>query len=150
MTRLSKFISTTVAVFAAAFSLCAQSADDILGNFTSKKENDEYKVRVTKNASGTYKGQIYWVKNSIDPATGKKILDAKNPDKSLRNTPCDQIVIFNGLKYNASKKQWDGGKIYDPQRGLVVNLTIRKLPDGNLSVKGSLMGISETFTWNRL
>ena len=33
---------------------------------------------------------------------------------------------------------------------LVVNLTIRKLPDGNLSVKGSLMGISETFTWNRL
>lgn len=83
MTRLSKFISMTVAVFAAAFSLCAQSADDILGNF-------------------------------------------------------------------ASKKQWDGGRIYDPQRGLVVNLTIRKLPDGNLSVKGSLMGISETFTWNRL
>ena len=53
---------------------------------------------------------------NIDPATGKKILDAKNPDKSLRNTPCDQIVIFNGLKYNASKRQWDGGKIYDPQR----------------------------------
>lgn len=126
------------------------SADDILGKYESKQGSDEYKVEVTKKADGTYKAQLFWVKDPIDHATGKIALDPKNPDKSLRGVRCDRIVLIDGLHFNADKKQWDKAKIYDPQRGIKVSATAKFLPDGRLSVRGSVMGIGETIYWTRI
>ena len=105
---------------------------------------------MSENPNGTLKAQITWMTNSVDPATGKKFLDVKNPDKSLRNVPCDQIVLINGLKYNEAKDQWGETKIYDPQRGIKANVTVRRNADGSLNVRGSLMGISQTVVWKKL
>ena len=102
-----------------------------------------------KLKNGTYRGQIIWMANPNDK-NGKKRLDEKNPDKSLRNTPCDQIVLFSGLEYNAKKKRWDGTKIYDPQRGMRANLTVEFEKDGRLKLRGSIMGIGETVYWERV
>ena len=123
------------------------TADSIIGNYESLQEGDAYKVEVTKNSNGSYKARIYWVKDSVDPKTGKKALDVKNPDKALRNNPVDKVVLFDGLKYDSAKKVWNGAKIYDPQRGIKANLTCSFLKDGRLALKGSLMGISETAYW---
>jgi len=46
------------------------------------------------------------MKNDRD-ADGNKRLDTKNPDKSLRMAPCDEVVLFTGLKHNARKQCWD-------------------------------------------
>ena len=148
--RFSTILISALAFLAGAISAAAQNADDILGEYFSKQGADEYKARISRNADGSYKGQITWVSNPIDPATGKTALDVKNPDKSLRSTPCDRIVLFNGVKFNSAKKIWDGAKIYDPQRGIKANLSIKKNADGNLSIRGSLMGIGETVIWKRL
>lgn len=143
-------------ILALFLSLCGfvaagQEADAILGDYHSKQNADEYKVRVTRNANGTYKAQIFWVKDDVDPATGKKFLDTKNPSKALRNVACDRIVLFDGLQYNAARQRWDGTKIYDPQRGIRANAVVtRDAATGMLSVKGSLLGISETVIWTRL
>lgn len=143
-------------ILALFFTLCAfaaagQEADAILGDYYSKQNADEYKVRVSRKADGTYKAQIFWVKDAVDPATGAKYLDAKNPSKALRSVPCDRIVLFDGLQYNEAKDRWDGTKIYDPQRGIRANAVItRDAASGRLSVKGSLFGISETVIWTRL
>lgn len=126
------------------------SADGIVGRYESVQAGDRYKVQVTRKQDGSYKAQIFWVENARDPKTGAIRLDEKNPNKSLRSTPCDKIVIFDGLAYDASKKSWGGTKIYDPQRGIRASVTCVFLSDGRLSVKGSLMGISETAYWTAI
>lgn len=125
------------------------SADSILGEYIAIQNSDESKVRFTKNADGTFKCQIYWLRDDKD-ASGKKYLDVKNPDKKLRTVPADQVVLIDGLKYNAGKKCWDGAKIYDPQRGLKANATASFTADGRLRIRGSVMGIGETVYWTKL
>lgn len=124
-------------------------AESIVGNYDVKHGGFQSKVRISKASDGSYMAQIYWVENPNDPATGKKILDERNPDKSLRNVPCDQIVLVRGLKYNAKKECWDGGKIYDPTRGINANASAEFAPDGRLKIRGSLMGFGETVYWDK-
>lgn len=121
--------------------------DAIVGRYRLVQSGVESRVRVMKLTNGTYRAQVYWVKDSIDPSTGKLVTDVKNPDKSLRSTPCNRIIIFSGLKYNADKKQWDGCKIYDPTRGLKANCTAAFQSDGTLKIRGSIMGIGENSIW---
>lgn len=121
-------------------------ADAIVGDYFISHKGEESKVRFSRNSDGTYKCQIYWVARDKD-ASGKKILDPKNPDKTLRDTPSDRIILINGLKHNADKKQWDDAKIYDPTRGIKANVTCKFTDDGRLSLRGSVMGIGETVYW---
>lgn len=149
---MKKLMTLFVAFVAATFALSAQTAlnnkaDSILGDFENRVAGDEYRVHFTKNADGSYTGTIYWIKDDIDPKTGDCWKDIHNPDKSLRDRYTHSIPIVEGLKYNAEKKQWDRGKIYDPNRGIKVNLTARFDADGSLTLKGTVLGIGETVKW---
>lgn len=125
------------------------SADNIVGTYTGKQGDDRFRARIVKLTNGTYRAQVVWLEHDRD-AKGNKILDTKNPDKKLRNTPADRIVLFSGLKYNASKHRWDDTKIYDPQRGIRAKLTAWFTADGRLALKGSLWGLSETVYWTKV
>ena len=124
-------------------------AENIVGVYQSKQGDDVFKARVTQQKDGTFKGQIFWLEKDRD-ANGNKALDEKNPDKSLRSTPCDEIVLFTGLKYNAKKKRWDDTKIYDPQRGIKAHMQAEFTDDGQLKIKGTVLGIGETVYWKKL
>ena len=124
-------------------------ADNILGDYQGVQNGEPFKTHITKLSNGTYKCQIYWVKNATDK-NGKTRLDENNPDKSLRSVRCDQIVLFKGLKYDAKNKEWSGCKIYDPQRGINANCTIVFDKDGRLKVSGKILGIGETVYWKKL
>lgn len=124
-------------------------AESIIGTYSGKQGDDQFKAKITQQKDGTFTAQIIWVENDRD-ANGNKLLDTKNPDKSLRNTPCDQIVLFSGLKYNAKEKCWDGTKIYDPQRGIKAKLQADFADDGQLKLRGSILGIGETVYWQKI
>lgn len=124
-------------------------ADNILGNWRATRGGEVSKVKVSRSADGTYMAQVYWVEVDKDK-NGNKKLDRKNPDKSLRNTPCDQIVLIQGLKYNADKKQWDGTEVYDPTKGIRAKCVVRFEDDGRLRIKGSILGISQSAYWEKL
>ena len=124
-------------------------AESIIGTYLGKQGDDQFKVSITQQKDGTFKGQVIWLEIDKD-ANGKKLLDTKNPDKSLRSTPCDQVVLFSGLEYNAKKKQWDGTKIYDPQRGIKANVQVEFTKDGLLKLRGSVLGIGENVYWKKL
>lgn len=126
-----------------------EGADNIVGTYFTSHGGEDSRIAVTKASDGTYQAQVIWCNNDHD-ASGKKYTDIKNPDKSLRNTPCDQIVLVKGLKYNASKKVWNDAKIYDPTRGIKANVTIKFLEDGRLSVRGQVLGIGETVYWKKI
>ena len=148
---MKRLIAIAAALLAACFSLSAQNdkADNIIGKYSSVQGADAYKVKVFKASDGSYTAQVYWLANPYDE-TGKKALDPKNPDKSLRGVPCDQIVLIKGLRYNAEKQRWDGARIYDPQRGIKVSVDCRFEGAKALKVRASVLGIGETITWNRI
>ncbi len=124
-------------------------ADNIMGIYIARQGDDNFKAKIVKLTDGTYRGQIIWLENDKD-ANGNKILDTKNPDKSLRSKPADQAVLFSGLRYDAKRHCWNDTKIYDPQRGVRANMTAEFTADGRLKIKGSLLGFSETVYWQRV
>lgn len=146
------FITLTVLVLG-TLGLFAQGlndqADNILGNWRATRGDEVSKVKVSRSADGTYTAQVYWVEVDKDK-DGNKKLDRKNPDKSLRSTPCDQIVLIKGLRYNAEKKQWDDTEVYDPTKGIRAKCVVRFEKDGRLRIKGSILGISQSVYWEKL
>lgn len=146
---MKKIILTLVAAFA-AFALFAQNdkADNIIGIYKAGSGKDAYKIQIVKSPDASYKASICWLAESRD-ASGKVLTDVKNPDKSLRNVPLDKVVLISGLRYNSEKKRWDGAKIYDPQRGIKVNVNVSFDGPKALKVRGTVFGIGETVTWTK-
>ena len=124
------------------------NANNILGTYNCGTGIDAYKVKITAQADGTYKGTVCWVADRLDE-NGKVKTDTKNPDKSLRNVPMDKVVVFSGLKYDSEKQNWSGAKIYDPGRGIKVKMTAKFEGPGKLVVRGTVLGIGESVTWTK-
>ena len=135
--------------FAMAQGALNDKADNIVGTYEGEQNGDRFKAKIEKMSDGTYRGQVIWLEHDSDK-NGNKILDTKNPNKKLRNTPCDRIVLFSGLKYDAGDKEWNGTKIYDPQRGMRAKMTARFEKDGRLRLRGSVLDIGESVYWTKI
>lgn len=144
---MKKLILAVSALFL-SLGLLAQNnkAGNIVGIYNCGTGKDAYKVKITAQADGTYKGTICWVADRLDE-NGKVKTDTKNPDKSLRNTPMDKVVLFSGLAYDAEKQHWTGAKIYDPNRGIRVKMTAKFEGPSSLVVRGTVLGIGESVSW---
>ena len=146
------FLSAAVLLFAPSSFLSAQDSrhpDDITGVYYVAHEGEESRVSIFREADDTFSAQVLWIRDSLD-RNGKLRLDEKNPDRSLRNTPCNRILIMKGLKFNSAKMRWDDGKIYDPTRGIRANVMCEFEPDGRLRVRGSILGISQSVYWDKI
>ena len=124
-------------------------ADNIVGEYLTDRGGKKSKVRVTKEKDGTYTAQVFWVEQPLD-ANGKKRKDVKNPDKSLRNVDIDKVVIVRGLKYLKDDKEWGDAKIYDPSKGIRVNVTCEFVDAKRLKLRGTIMGIGTTLYWTKI
>jgi uncharacterized protein (DUF2147 family) len=124
-------------------------ADNIVGEYLTDRGGSKSKVRVTKNVDGTYDAQVFWVEKSLD-AKGNKRKDVKNPDKNLRNVDIDQVVVVKGLKYDANDKVWGDTKIYDPSKGIRVNVTAEFESSEKLKLRGTILGIGTTIYWTKI
>ena len=151
MKKFVILLAVTLACFGATFAQNAlnNKADNIVGTYQGKQGEDLFKATITKQSDGSFKGQVIWVEHDRD-VNGNKLLDEKNPDKSLRTVPCDQIVLFSGLKYNAKDQRWDDTKIYDPQRGIKAKMQAEFTKEGQLKIRGSVMGIGESVYWDKI
>ncbi len=135
--------------YATAQSTLNNSADNIVGEYEGVQNGYKFRAKIEKMTDGSYRGQVIWMEHDRDK-NGNKLLDTKNPDRSLRSTPADRIELFRGLRYDKKRQEWDGCKIYDPLRGIRAKLVVRFTDKGTLRLKGSLLGISESVYWNKL
>ena len=133
-------------VFAQRFN---DKADNIVGEYLTDRGGSKSKVRITRNAQGTYDAQVFWVEHPLGK-DGKKRKDVKNPDKSLRNVDIDKVVLVRGLKYDADDKNWSGAKIYDPTKGIRVNATAKFESAKKLKLRATIMGIGQTLYWEKI
>lgn len=126
-----------------------EKADNIVGEYLTDRGGSKSKVRITKNAQGTYDAQVFWVENPLDKE-GKKRKDVKNPDKALRNVDIDKVMLVRGLKFDAEDKEWSGAKIYDPTKGIRVNATAKFESANKLKLRATILGIGQTIYWQKI
>ncbi len=149
MKKLMLFLLCIIGLCLPAFAQCPlnDNADAIVGEYLTDRGGSKSKVRVTKEADGTYTACVFWVENPYD-AQGQKRKDVKNPDKQLRNVDIDNVVIFKGLKYDKKNKEWTDTKIYDPSKGKHFSLTARFESENRLKLSASFLKI--TIYWQKL
>lgn len=143
-----KLALLAVAVFTIA-GVAAQDADKILGVYKAVEEGKESKVEFTRQADGSYRGQIIWLKQPDNP-DGTPKLDVKNPDASKRSVRADRVVVVDGVKYDAKKNVWNGGRVYDPTKGKDYKVEVSFEDARTLRVKGSLLGFSRSVYWTKI
>ena len=118
--RLGFFI---VAALLAATSVKARADGDVSGIWLTQA--GDAKVRVSKCGGGIC-GVVVWLKERIDPATGKPQVDDKNPNPALAKRPMIGLPLFSGMRPSGPNK-WSG-QIYNADDG--------KSYDSNISVSG--------------
>jgi uncharacterized protein (DUF2147 family) len=101
----------------------AQNKDAIIGKWLNS--TGEAHIDISKRGTKYY-GKISWVKNPKNQQ-GIAIVDAKNPDPSLRSKSIVGLEILKDFVYEDGK--WTDGSLYDPKSG--------KEYSGNITMKGN-------------
>ncbi|MFT3844718.1 MAG: DUF2147 domain-containing protein [Lacibacter sp.] len=129
-------------------------------SFASAQDNKDAIIGSWKNGEGTgiiqiykngdkYQGKLIWLKEPVDPETGKPKLDKKHPDEKNHSRPLIGLVNMWGFKYTASN-EWTGGKIYDPKNGKTYSCKISMENNDKINVRGyigvSLIGRTDVWT----
>lgn len=132
-----------------SFTLCAVEAqtNDITGFWIT--ETGEGIVEVYSE-NGKYYGRLVSLKNPHDE-NGNAAVDIKNPNKSLRTRRLVGILILDSFEYNKEQRDWENGKVYDPNMGHEANGILSLVDSETLKVKGyvGFKWISKSETWKR-
>ena len=104
------------------------------------------KVRVSKSGGGVC-GVVVWLRDPINPATGKPQVDDKNPNPALARRPIIGLPLFAGMQPSGPNR-WSG-QIYNADDGnsYVSNISVSG-PD-TLRVEGCVGMLCGGETWTR-
>ena len=129
-----------------AFASTSNSPDDIVGVW--KTGEGTAMVRIYKNGD-KYQGKVVWLKEPIDPETGKPKVDKNHPDEASRKRAVLGLINIWGFLYK-DNNTWDDGNIYDPKNGNTYSCTIKLTSPNSLEVRGyigvSLIGRTDKWT----
>lgn len=95
-------------------------------------------------------GKIVWIKDPIDPETGKPRKDHNNPDAGLAHRPIMGLATITAITPDG-QSLWDAVS-YDPRNGETHDITIRLNSAGTkIELKGCELGgmICRSEIWTR-
>jgi uncharacterized protein (DUF2147 family) len=134
-----------VAMLAATLSVAdAQRAPDPTGIWLTQA--GDAKVRVSRCRSGIC-GVVVWLRNPIDPATGRPVVDDKNHNPALAKRPMIGLPLFQGMTQSGPNK-WSG-TIYNADDGNTYASNISVAGPGALRVEGCVGGLCGGEVWTR-
>lgn len=120
----------------------AQSSDAIIGEYHLPNAID---VEVYAQ-NGTYCAKIIRL-NGFNDGQEK---DINNPKKANREKLLLGKVIVENLVFNTENKQWDGGTIYAPEKGLSLEFKITECRKDEIEVVASKYLFWRTLIWRKL
>jgi uncharacterized protein (DUF2147 family) len=128
----------------------AQNAESIAGTWWNDKKTSKIEI---KQENGKFSGTVIYIKPE-KYVNGEPEKDFNNPDPKLKSRSRLGLQILSGLKYNAKVKQWQEGRIYDPDNGKTYDCFVWFDKDPNiLYLKGYVVGIKllgRSTTWTRV
>ena len=104
------------------------------------------KVRVSKCGAGIC-GVVVWLKEPIDPATGKPHVDDKNPNPALKRRPMIGLPLFSGMRPSGPNK-WSG-QIYNADDGSTYVSNVSVSGPDSLKVEGCVGVLCGGENWTR-
>jgi uncharacterized protein (DUF2147 family) len=144
---ISTFSPLFLFLIGSSFTPIADNPDAIVGVWKTGEGNAM--VRIYKNGD-KYQGKVVWLKEPVDPETGKPKQDKNHPDEVNRTRPVLGMVNIWGF-YFKENNLWDDGNIYDPKNGSTYSCTIKMINPNTLEVRGYI-GVSiigRTDNWTR-
>jgi uncharacterized protein (DUF2147 family) len=104
------------------------------------------KVRISKCGGGIC-GVVVWLKEPIDPATGKPQIDDKNPNPALAKRRIIGVSLFSGMRAVGAGK-WSG-TIYNADDGKTYASSISITGATTLRVEGCVGAFCGGENWTR-
>ncbi len=132
---LKHILPWTLATVTLLLSASAMAADKngIVGQWYS--ENNRSKILVQEE-KGVFNGKIIWLDEPLypkdDKEAGKRRRDRENPDKKRRKDPVLGLNVLKNFKFDTKKQSWEGGTIYDPDRGKTYKCVIKLEADADV------------------
>ena len=149
MNSTLKLVCSLALLVSAAFvSVAAHAASEgspVAGLWLTEKGDARIQVSQCGNALC---GKVAWLRDAIDPATGRPQTDSKNPNASLAARPMVGIQLFLGMK-PAGPGRW-AGHIYNADDGGVYEGKLSLMGPGALRVEGCLGALCGGETWTRV
>jgi uncharacterized protein (DUF2147 family) len=122
----------------------AQTGGDVRGIWLTQA--GDAKVRVNKCGAGIC-GVVVWLRDPIDPATGKPQVDDKNKNPALAKRPIIGLPLFRDMRA-AGPNKWSG-EIYNADDGGTYASNISVAGPDSLKVEGCVGGFCGGETWTR-
>jgi uncharacterized protein (DUF2147 family) len=144
MTCRFSFVIAFVTALLAALPAKAQTGLDPGGIWLTQA--GDAKVRVSKCGGGIC-GVIVWLKDPINPSTGKPQVDDKNPNPSLARRPIIGLPLFSGMPPSGPNK-WSG-QIYNADDGGTYASSISLSGPDTLKVEGCVGALCGGESWTR-
>jgi uncharacterized protein (DUF2147 family) len=122
----------------------AKAGDDVNGIWLTQA--GDAKVRVSKCGGGVC-GVVVWLRDPIDPATGKPQVDDKNKNPTLTKRRVIGISLFSGMR-SAGPDKWSG-HIYNADDGNTYTSNVSVAGPDSLKVEGCVGSLCGGETWTR-
>ena len=122
----------------------AQAGGDASGIWLTQA--GDARVRVSKCGGGIC-GVIVWLREPIDPATGRPAVDDKNHNPALATRPMIGLPLFSGMRPSGPNK-WSG-QIYNADDGNTYASNISLAGPDTLRVEGCVGALCGGENWSR-
>jgi uncharacterized protein (DUF2147 family) len=139
------FLIAIIAALLAAPSARAQSASEPTGVWLTQA--GDARVKIGK-CSGGICGVIVWLRDPINPATGKPQVDDKNPNPALARRPMIGLPLFSGMRPSGPNR-WSG-QIYNADDGNSYASSISVTGADTLRVEGCVGALCGGESWARV
>lgn len=150
-------ISLTILMLNAPFVVNAFAAPSpIIGVWETQRKEDENKVAHVKisscqNNPAHLCGNVVWLEEPNDPATGKPKVDKNNADESKKALPVlNMQMMWHFKPANNDLTKYDDGEIYSAQTGKTYNGDLELKDPDTLNLTGYVFVFSKTQTWKRV
>ena len=140
----SGFILTLLAALLATAPAKAQADGNVSGIWLTQA--GDAKVRVSKCGGGVC-GVVIWLRDPINPATGKPQIDDRNPNPALAKRPMIGLPLFMGMRASGPNK-WSG-QIYNADDGSSYASGVSVAGPDTLKVEGCVGALCGGETWSR-
>jgi uncharacterized protein (DUF2147 family) len=139
------FLIAIIAALLAAPSARAQSASEPTGVWLTQA--GDARVKISK-CSGGICGVIVWLRDPINPATGKPQVDDKNPNPALARRPMIGLPLFSGMRPSGPNR-WSG-QIYNADDGNSYASSVSVTGADTLRVEGCVGALCGGESWARV